>query len=116
MVTIGCVGEQVEIEVRDDGCGGADPAGGSGLRGLVDRLGALRGHLHVESPAGGGTTVRAIVPLDPHDPRSSLACELGTRAACLLRSLNKGLVVLSVNVSVLLYVPVRSGSWRRSTA
>ena len=82
VVTIGCVGEQAEIEVRDDGCGGADPAGGSGLRGLVDRLGALRGHLHVESPAGGGTTVRAIVPLDPHDPRSSLACECCDQGQC----------------------------------
>ena len=81
-VTIECVGEQAEVEIRDDGCGGADPAGGSGLRGLVDRLGALRGHLHVESPAGGGTTVRAIVPLDPHDPRSSLACECCDQGQC----------------------------------
>jgi signal transduction histidine kinase len=65
---------QAEVEVRDDGRGGADPANGSGLRGLVDRLGALRGHLHVESPAGVGTTLRAVVPLDPHDPGAATKC------------------------------------------
>jgi ketosteroid isomerase-like protein len=35
-----------------------------------DWLGALGGHLHVDSPRGAGTTLRAIVPLDPHDPRA----------------------------------------------
>src|SRR5829696_2693662 len=64
-VIIGGTHDQAEVEVRDDGVGGADPAAGSGLRGLVDRLGALGGHLHVESPIGDGTTVRAVVPLDP---------------------------------------------------
>ena len=47
--------------VRDDGRGGADPAG-SGLLGLIDRLAAVGGHLTVSSPTGGGTTVTAIVP------------------------------------------------------
>jgi signal transduction histidine kinase len=56
----------VEVMIGDDGRGGADPSAGSGLRGLVDRLGALGGHLHVDSPLGEGTTVRAVVPLDPH--------------------------------------------------
>ena len=51
------------VEVRDDGAGGADPAAGSGLRGLTDRVGALDGHLWVDSPPGAGTTVRAVVPL-----------------------------------------------------
>jgi signal transduction histidine kinase len=50
------------VEVRDDGVGGADPARGSGLTGLVDRLAALDGRLEVESPEGGGTTVRADIP------------------------------------------------------
>jgi PAS domain S-box-containing protein len=49
------------VEVRDDGDGGADPAGG-GLRGLADRLAALDGRLDVSSPPGGGTTLRAEVP------------------------------------------------------
>jgi signal transduction histidine kinase len=50
------------VEVRDDGVGGADPAAGSGLRGLADRLAALDGRLQVESPGGRGTLVRAEVP------------------------------------------------------
>ena len=42
------------VEVADDGVGGADPAGGSGLRGLADRVEALGGSLEVVSPAGAG--------------------------------------------------------------
>jgi hypothetical protein len=41
------------VEVRDDGIGGADPAEGSGLRGLADRVSALDGQLEVHSEAGG---------------------------------------------------------------
>jgi signal transduction histidine kinase len=48
--------------VRDDGVGGADAAGGTGLRGLADRLAALDGSLEVLSPPGGGTLVRATIP------------------------------------------------------
>ena len=51
------------VTISDDGCGGADPTGGSGLRGLSDRLEALRGSLRVDSPAGGGTIVRARLPV-----------------------------------------------------
>jgi signal transduction histidine kinase len=51
------------VEVADDGVGGADPQRGSGLRGLADRLAALNGTLSVESPEGGGTCVRAEIPL-----------------------------------------------------
>jgi signal transduction histidine kinase len=54
---------RLEVEVRDDGDGGADPTSGSGLRGLVDRVAALDGSLEVESPAGGGTVLRAFLPL-----------------------------------------------------
>jgi signal transduction histidine kinase len=50
------------VEVRDDGVGGADPVGGTGLRGLADRLAALDGRLEVHSPPGEGTLVRAKVP------------------------------------------------------
>jgi signal transduction histidine kinase len=49
------------VEVRDDGAGGADPAG-SGLRGLADRVAALDGSLRVNGPARGGTIVRAEIP------------------------------------------------------
>jgi PAS domain S-box-containing protein len=50
------------VEVADDGVGGADERGGSGLRGLVDRVEALGGKLSVSSPVGAGTTVRAELP------------------------------------------------------
>jgi len=52
----------LRVEVRDDGVGGADPAAGTGLRGLADRLAALDGRLEVSSPDGSGTVVRAEVP------------------------------------------------------
>jgi signal transduction histidine kinase len=55
-------GRIVAVEVADDGIGGADPAGGSGLRGLVERVEAAGGRLAIVSPAGGGTTVRAEIP------------------------------------------------------
>ena len=50
------------VEVVDDGVGGADPARGSGLQGLADRVGALDGQLEVSSPPGGGTRVEATIP------------------------------------------------------
>ena len=50
------------LEVADDGAGGADPSGGSGLRGLADRVEALGGRLTVDSPLGEGTTLRAELP------------------------------------------------------
>jgi signal transduction histidine kinase len=50
------------VEVSDDGVGGADPAAGTGLRGLADRLAALDGRLEVHSPPGGGTLIRANIP------------------------------------------------------
>ena len=52
----------VVVAVADDGVGGADPASGSGLRGLADRVAALDGRLEVSSPPGAGTTVRAFIP------------------------------------------------------
>jgi signal transduction histidine kinase len=58
-------GARVRLEVTDDGIGGADPAKGSGLRGLADRVAALDGRLDVESTPGRGTTVRAVIPCPP---------------------------------------------------
>jgi PAS domain S-box-containing protein len=52
-----------QVEVVDDGVGGADESGGSGLRGLADRVEALGGRLLVESPIGEGTAVRAQLPV-----------------------------------------------------
>jgi signal transduction histidine kinase len=55
-------GSALEVEVVDDGVGGADVRGGSGLEGLADRLAALNGRLDVTSPLGEGTTVMAVIP------------------------------------------------------
>ena len=55
----------VVVEVSDDGVGGADPASGTGLRGLADRVEALDGSLAVESPIGAGTSLRAELPVEP---------------------------------------------------
>jgi signal transduction histidine kinase len=82
VVTLAGNADQATVEIRDDGRGGADPAAGSGLRGLVDRLGALRGHLHVESPPREGTTIVAVVPLDPHDPRAETSCGCCAEGQC----------------------------------
>ena len=50
------------VSVADDGVGGADPARGSGLRGLAARVEALNGHLYVDSAPGRGTRIRAEIP------------------------------------------------------
>jgi len=55
---------QVLVEVSDDGVGGADPATGSGLRGLGDRVLSVGGRFEVDSPPGRGTTVRATIPCE----------------------------------------------------
>jgi signal transduction histidine kinase len=52
----------VTVAIADDGVGGADPAKGSGLRGLADRVAALDGRLEVDSADGRGTIVRAVIP------------------------------------------------------
>jgi PAS domain S-box-containing protein len=53
----------LELTIDDDGVGGADPAQGSGLIGLVDRVEALGGTIAIESPPGGGTALRVDLPL-----------------------------------------------------
>jgi signal transduction histidine kinase len=53
----------VRLAIRDDGIGGADPAQGSGLTGLRDRIEALGGTLEVTSPAGSGTTLLIEIPV-----------------------------------------------------
>ena len=53
---------RLAVEVIDNGVGGASLAKGHGLAGLADRVAALDGSLGVESPEGGPTTVRAVIP------------------------------------------------------
>lgn len=54
----------LRVQVSDDGVGGADPSRGSGLRGLQDRVAAVRGSFLVDNPPDGGTRIRAEIPCD----------------------------------------------------
>jgi signal transduction histidine kinase len=63
-VTVSVAEGALAIDVADNGIGGARVSDeSSGLVGLLDRVGALDGHLTITSPAGGGTTVHALIPL-----------------------------------------------------
>jgi signal transduction histidine kinase len=53
----------LRVTIHDDGHGGADPAGGSGLVGLIDRIEALGGHIALHSPPRAGTTIQVVLPL-----------------------------------------------------
>jgi signal transduction histidine kinase len=55
--------DQLALSVRDDGTGGADPKGGTGLTGLIDRVEALGGTLTFASPRGSGTAVKIDLPV-----------------------------------------------------
>ncbi|GAA4984017.1 sensor histidine kinase [Actinopolymorpha pittospori] len=70
-VDLGYDGGRLRIEITDDGNGGADPARGTGLRGITRRLAAFDGTLAVDSPHGGPTTVRMEVPCALSSPRTS---------------------------------------------
>jgi signal transduction histidine kinase len=62
-VAVRRVDGRVSVDVADDGVGGADASGGSGLRGLADRVAALDGTLALDSPPGQGTRLRVDIPL-----------------------------------------------------
>jgi len=68
---------RLTVEVSDDGVGGAALDGGSGIQGLADRVGALSGHLAVDSPPGAGTRVTAVIPLTATEPQEDAAPRLG---------------------------------------
>lgn len=63
-VSASCDGRSLVVEVADDGIGGAASGGGTGLRGLTDRVEALGGRLIVSSPPGRGTTLHAEIPCE----------------------------------------------------
>ncbi|MFC4999493.1 GAF domain-containing sensor histidine kinase [Dactylosporangium cerinum] len=62
-VTLETTDEVLRISVRDDGIGGANLTGGTGLIGLKDRVDPLGGRISLDSPPGAGTTLRAELPL-----------------------------------------------------
>jgi len=54
--------DQLRLDVRDDGRGGADPSDGTGLTGIKDRVAALGGTVRVRSEAGQGTSLEVALP------------------------------------------------------
>jgi signal transduction histidine kinase len=63
--------DTLSIVVGDDGRGGADPASGTGMRGVARRLAAFDGTMRVSSPKGGPTLVTLEVPCDSSSPRTT---------------------------------------------
>jgi signal transduction histidine kinase len=57
-------GEHLVVEVRDNGDGGADDNGGTGIAGLRERAASLGGSIHLDSPPGGPTILRAVLPCE----------------------------------------------------
>ena len=80
-VTVSRVRGSVVVDVADDGIGGADPAKGSGLRGLGDRVAALERRLEVDSAAGRGATVHAVIPCGADAAPRPSAADFETRDA-----------------------------------
>ncbi|WP_329045816.1 hypothetical protein OG738_29915 [Amycolatopsis sp. NBC_01488] len=62
-VTVAIQDDILELAIRDNGRGGADPSRGSGLIGLTDRVDALDGTIGIASPAGEGTTLTVSLPI-----------------------------------------------------
>jgi signal transduction histidine kinase len=62
--------EMLYVVIGDDGCGGADPEGGSGLTGVARRLAAFDGTLSVVSPHGGPTVLRVEIPCEQSSPKT----------------------------------------------
>jgi signal transduction histidine kinase len=86
-VTAAVAPERLEVDVRDDGVGGARADGG-GLLGLEDRLAALDGSLRVDSAPGAGTRIAATIPLkyvpnpaDTSTPRAHAGAPSGSARA-----------------------------------
>ncbi|HEX4981097.1 MAG TPA: sensor histidine kinase [Ilumatobacteraceae bacterium] len=61
-VSIARAGDRLVVEIRDNGRGGADPTGGTGLTGIRERVTALGGNMYVISPPGGPTTISVELP------------------------------------------------------
>jgi signal transduction histidine kinase len=71
LVRVAYAAGTLTVDVIDDGVGGADPARGSGLRGLNDRIAAVDGSLVIDSRAGSGTRLQASIPADSLGPKVS---------------------------------------------
>jgi signal transduction histidine kinase len=67
-ITGGCTGGTLTVRIRDDGRGGADPDGGTGLVRLGDRVSVVDGRLTLSSPPGGPTVLTVELPCRPLPP------------------------------------------------
>ena len=67
-ITLESSPDAIHVSIKDDGEGGADPASGTGLLGLVDRVETLGGSLAIETQLGVGTTITARLPLSADAP------------------------------------------------
>ncbi|MEV5573562.1 sensor domain-containing protein [Spirillospora sp. NPDC052269] len=76
-ITAAHSGDTLRLEIGDDGAGGADPAGGSGLTGLSDRLAVVGGTLALTSPSGGPTLIRVEIPCPKPVPSASSSPRTG---------------------------------------
>ena len=62
-IVLGVADDTLQLAVSDNGPGGADPDRGSGLIGLIDRVEAIGGRIHITSPPGAGTALQVTIPL-----------------------------------------------------
>jgi signal transduction histidine kinase len=79
-VTVSTDAAGAQVSVSDDGVGGADPALGSGLRGLGERVEALAGRIDVVSSPATGTRVSAWLPITAPEPGDVPAAVAGDRS------------------------------------
>ena len=85
-VTVKPIDGELRLSIDDDGIGGADPARGSGLVGLRDRVEAVGGTLTVHSPSGEGTHLTAELPLTPQWTRRGQDSHNSNRTTLPLRA------------------------------
>jgi signal transduction histidine kinase len=113
-VEVDVAGDHVTLTVSDDGVGGAVAGGGSGLRGMADRVGALGGELDVHSPPGFGTRLRATLPLDVPEtavpPGAAPAVAAGETGAVRRRLLQSHAVVYALVMALLVFIWLTTGA------
>jgi signal transduction histidine kinase len=69
-ISLGHDGDLLTARIKDDGVGGADPTGGTGLRGIERRLSAFDGTVAVKSPSGGPTELAMVLPCGSSSPKT----------------------------------------------
>jgi signal transduction histidine kinase len=83
-VDVEVAGEVLRVAVRDNGCGGADFSGGTGLVGLKDRVEAIGGRIFLDSPRGAGTSLHVELPITAAKGDVALPVACGKRRSFLI--------------------------------